>query len=69
MFILLPLHVSALLGHLQAEYTTISGSDFTYNRSVVLYRVQQASFLFSKKEVSLPHLVLVDSILIYLAVA
>jgi urate oxidase len=26
----LPLHVSALVGHLQAEYTTISGSYFTF---------------------------------------
>jgi hypothetical protein len=33
----LPLNVSALVGHLQAEYTTISGSYFTYNGSVVLY--------------------------------
>jgi hypothetical protein len=37
MFILLPLHVLAFVGHLQAEYTTISGSYFTYNASVVLY--------------------------------
>jgi hypothetical protein len=35
-YILLPLHVSALVGHLQAEYTTISGSYFTYNGSFVL---------------------------------
>jgi hypothetical protein len=34
-FILL-LHVSVLLGHLQVEYTTISGSYFTNNGSVVL---------------------------------
>jgi hypothetical protein len=37
MFILLPLHVLALVGYLQAEYTTISGSNFTYNGSVVLW--------------------------------
>jgi hypothetical protein len=37
MFILLPLHVSALVGHLQVEYTTISGSYFTYNGSVIFY--------------------------------
>jgi hypothetical protein len=37
MFILLPLHVSAHVGHLQAEYTTISGSYFRYNLSVVLH--------------------------------
>jgi hypothetical protein len=35
-YILLPLHVSALVGHLQAEYTLISGSYSTYNGSVVL---------------------------------
>jgi hypothetical protein len=29
MFILFPLHVSALVGHLQAEYTIISESLFT----------------------------------------
>jgi hypothetical protein len=34
-FILLPLHVSALVGHLQAEHTTILGSYFTDNGSVV----------------------------------
>jgi hypothetical protein len=30
------LHVSALAGHLQAEYTIILGSYLTHNRSVVL---------------------------------
>jgi hypothetical protein len=35
-YIFLPLHVSALAGHLQAEYTIILGSYFTHNRSVVL---------------------------------
>jgi hypothetical protein len=34
--IFLQLHVSALDGHLQAEYTIILGSYFTYNGSVVL---------------------------------
>jgi hypothetical protein len=32
---ILPLHVSALIGHLQAEYTIISGTT-SYNGSVVL---------------------------------
>jgi hypothetical protein len=35
-YIFLPLHVPALVGHLQAEYTTILGSYFSYNESVVL---------------------------------
>jgi hypothetical protein len=35
-YILLPLHVSAPVGHLQPEYRTILGSYFTYNGSVVL---------------------------------
>jgi hypothetical protein len=35
-YIFLPLHVSALGGHLQAEYTIILGSYFTHNGSVVL---------------------------------
>jgi hypothetical protein len=34
-YFFLPLHVSALVGHLQAEYTNISGSYFTYNGSIV----------------------------------
>jgi hypothetical protein len=33
---LLPLHASALNGHLQAEYTVTAGSYCTYNGSVVL---------------------------------
>jgi hypothetical protein len=33
---LLPLHVLAFVGHPQAEYTIISGSYRTYNRSIVL---------------------------------
>jgi hypothetical protein len=33
---ILPLHVSALSGYLQAEYTIILGSYFTHNGSVVL---------------------------------
>jgi hypothetical protein len=35
LFDILPLHVSALAGHLQAEYTIILGSYFNYNGSVV----------------------------------
>jgi hypothetical protein len=35
-YIFLPLHVSALAGHLQAEYTTILESYLTHNGSVVL---------------------------------
>jgi hypothetical protein len=35
-YIFVPLHVSALVGHLQAAYTTISGSYFTYNGSALL---------------------------------
>jgi hypothetical protein len=33
---LLLLHVSALVGHLQVDYTIIAGSYCTYNESVVL---------------------------------
>jgi hypothetical protein len=36
-YIFLPLYVSALDDHLQAEYTIILGSNFTHNGSVVLY--------------------------------
>jgi hypothetical protein len=35
-YIFLPLHVSALAGHLQAEYTIILGSYLLHNGSVVL---------------------------------
>jgi hypothetical protein len=35
-YIFSPLHVSALAGHLQAEYTIILGSYLTHNGSVVL---------------------------------
>jgi hypothetical protein len=35
LYIFLPLYVSALVGHLQAEYTIILGSYFTHNGSVV----------------------------------
>jgi hypothetical protein len=35
-YIFLPLHVPAIVGHLQAEYTTILGRYLTRNRSVVL---------------------------------
>jgi hypothetical protein len=36
-FIFLPLHVPALVGHLQVEYTIILGSYLTHNGSVVLF--------------------------------
>jgi hypothetical protein len=36
LYIFLPLHVTALVGHLQVEYTFILGSYFTHNGSVVL---------------------------------
>jgi hypothetical protein len=35
-YIFLPLHVSALAGHLQAEYTIILGSYFTHNGPFVV---------------------------------
>jgi hypothetical protein len=35
-YIFLPLHVSAIAGHLQAEYTIILGSYLTHNGFVVL---------------------------------
>jgi hypothetical protein len=35
-FYLFPLHVSALVGHLQAEYTIILGTYFTHDEPVVL---------------------------------
>jgi hypothetical protein len=35
-FYILPLQISALVGHLEAEYTIILGSYFTHNGSIVL---------------------------------
>jgi hypothetical protein len=48
LFYILPLHVSALVGHLQAEYTIILGSYCNYNGSVVYLICVRELFKFAQ---------------------
>jgi hypothetical protein len=47
-FYILPLHVSAIVGHLQAEYSIILGSYFSYNGSVVYLIFVSELFKFAQ---------------------
>jgi hypothetical protein len=48
LYIFLPLHVSALAGHLKAEYTIVLGSYFTHSGSVVLFITSHLLYIFGK---------------------